>query len=238
MPPAQVALAWLLHKPEVSAPIVGASKPHHLQDAVAAVNLKLTQQEIASLNRRMCPIPYWATTKLSFAAIASISHSIHALSGRVTAITAAGVKRLVTMVLTVCALRLAHPLRQIQMAIIDSADGKTLTKYSIDELKEQAALMRGYSLTALCAAGSGHAGGTLSIMDVAAALYLRCAEHDPRNPDWKMRDRIIWSAGHKAPALYAGLAFSGYFDKEDMMTFAQTGLAVSGASASHETARC
>ena len=84
------------------------------------------------------------------------------------------------------------------MAIIDSADGKTLTKYSIEELKQQATLMRGYSLTALCAAGSGHAGGTLSIMDVAAALYLRCADHDPKNPDWKMRDRIIWSAGHKA----------------------------------------
>ena len=109
------------------------------------------------------------------------------------------------------------------MAIIDSADGKTLTKYSIDELKEQAALMRGYSLTALCAAGSGHAGGTLSIMDVTAALYLRCADHDPKNPDWKMRDRIIWSAGHKAPALYTGLAFSGYFDKEDMMTLRKLG---------------
>ncbi len=114
------------------------------------------------------------------------------------------------------------------MAIIDSADGKTLTKYSIDALKEQAALMRGYSLTALCAAGSGHAGGTLSIMDVAAALYLRCAEHDPRNPDWKMRDRIIWSAGHKAPALYAGLAFSGYFDKKDMMTLRKLGSAFQG----------
>jgi transketolase len=109
------------------------------------------------------------------------------------------------------------------MAIIDSAGGKTLTKYSIDELKEQAALMRGYSLTALCAAGSGHAGGTLSIMDVAAALYLRCADHDPKNPDWKMRDRIIWSAGHKAPALYTGLAFSGYFDKKDMMTLRKLG---------------
>jgi transketolase len=109
------------------------------------------------------------------------------------------------------------------MAILDSADGKTLTKYSIDELKEQAALMRGYSLTALCAAGSGHAGGTLSIMDVTAALYLRCAEHDPENPNWKIRDRIIWSAGHKAPALYAGLAFSGYFDKEDMMTLRKLG---------------
>lgn len=109
------------------------------------------------------------------------------------------------------------------MAIINSADGKIIQEYSIGELREQAALMRGYNLTALCAAGSGHAGGTLSIMDVTAALYLRCADHDPNNPNWEMRDRIIWSAGHKAPALYAGLAFAGYFDKKDMMTLRKLG---------------
>jgi aryl-alcohol dehydrogenase-like predicted oxidoreductase len=56
-PPAQVALAWLLHKPGVTAPIVGASKPHHLLDAVAAVNLKLTQQEIAQLESVYVPHP-------------------------------------------------------------------------------------------------------------------------------------------------------------------------------------
>src|SRR5690242_2454995 len=104
------------------------------------------------------------------------------------------------------------------MAIINSLDGKTITDYSIDELKKQASLMRGYTLTALCAAGSGHAGGSLSIMDVTAALYLRCADHDPNNPEWKQRDRIIWSGGHKAPALYMGLAFAGFFDKRDVMT--------------------
>ena len=49
VPPAQVALAWLLQKSQVTAPIVGASKPHHLQDAVAAVSLKLTQQEISQV---------------------------------------------------------------------------------------------------------------------------------------------------------------------------------------------
>ena len=43
--------------------------------------------------------------------------------------------------------------------------------------------MRGYDLVALCAAGSGHAGGTLSIMDITAALYLAVARHDPKNPD-------------------------------------------------------
>ena len=57
VPPAQIALAWLLHKPEVSAPIVGASKPHHLQDAIAAVSLKLTQQEIAQLEATYVPHP-------------------------------------------------------------------------------------------------------------------------------------------------------------------------------------
>src|SRR6478609_1059493 len=114
-------------------------------------------------------------------------------------------------------------MRHNRMAIINSADGKITQEYSIEELKEQASLMRGYSLTALCAAGSGHAGGTLSIIDVAAALYLRCADHDPKNPNWEMRDRIIWSGGHKAPALYTGLAFAGYFDKEDMMTLRKLG---------------
>jgi aryl-alcohol dehydrogenase-like predicted oxidoreductase len=57
VPPAQVALAWLLHKAEVSAPIVGASKPHHLQDALAAVSLKLTQQEVAELESTYVPHP-------------------------------------------------------------------------------------------------------------------------------------------------------------------------------------
>ncbi len=54
-PPAQVALAWLLHKPEVTAPIVGATKPHHLTDAVAAVSLKLTPQEIEQLESVYVP---------------------------------------------------------------------------------------------------------------------------------------------------------------------------------------
>jgi aryl-alcohol dehydrogenase (NADP+) len=57
VPPAQVALAWLLGKSEVTAPIVGASKPHHLQDAVAAVGLKLTQEEIDKVESVYVPHP-------------------------------------------------------------------------------------------------------------------------------------------------------------------------------------
>ena len=55
------------------------------------------------------------------------------------------------------------------MPIQNSVTGEVLRSYSINELKQQAALMRGYDLAALCAATSGHAGGTLSIMDITAA---------------------------------------------------------------------
>ena len=104
------------------------------------------------------------------------------------------------------------------MSIRNSQNGEVLRFLSVDELKEQANLMRGYNLVALCAAGSGHAGGTLSIMDITAALYLRVADHDPKNPNWPERDRIIWSTGHKAPSLYLGLAFAGFFPREEVVT--------------------
>jgi aryl-alcohol dehydrogenase (NADP+) len=57
VPQAQLALAWLLHKPAMVAPIVGASKPHHLDDAIAAVELKLSAEEIARLEEPYAPHP-------------------------------------------------------------------------------------------------------------------------------------------------------------------------------------
>ena len=54
---ATVALAWLLHKPVVTAPIVGMTRPQHLDDAVAALALKLTPEEIASLEEPYVPHP-------------------------------------------------------------------------------------------------------------------------------------------------------------------------------------
>ena len=55
VPRAQVALAWVLSKPVVSAPIVGVTKDRHLDDAVAAVDLQLTPEEIASLEEPYTP---------------------------------------------------------------------------------------------------------------------------------------------------------------------------------------
>jgi aryl-alcohol dehydrogenase-like predicted oxidoreductase len=57
VPMAQVALAWLLAKPGVTSPIVGASKPHHLGDAVAALEVKLTEEDMAALEAPYVPHP-------------------------------------------------------------------------------------------------------------------------------------------------------------------------------------
>ncbi|MGW2238718.1 aldo/keto reductase [Streptomyces sp. NPDC001759] len=57
VPRAQVALAWLLHQEAVVAPIIGAAKPHHIEDAVAAVELRLSDKEIEELERPYTPHP-------------------------------------------------------------------------------------------------------------------------------------------------------------------------------------
>ncbi len=104
------------------------------------------------------------------------------------------------------------------MPLIKSKTGENHRTYSVKKLEETANLMRGYSLIALCAAGSGHSGGTLSLMDVAAVLYLDEARLDPEHPSWPDRDRIFWSAGHKAPILYVSLGMAGFFDIEELVT--------------------
>jgi aryl-alcohol dehydrogenase-like predicted oxidoreductase len=55
LPPAQIALAWVLQNPVITAPIVGASKPHHLDDAIAALSVTLTAEEVAALEAPYVP---------------------------------------------------------------------------------------------------------------------------------------------------------------------------------------
>ncbi len=109
------------------------------------------------------------------------------------------------------------------MPLMNSRTGTIRKPYTIPELEQAANLMRGYDLITLAAAGSGHAGGTLSIMDITAALYLHSARLDPQDPEWSGRDRIIWSTGHKAPSLYLGLGMAGYYDVKDVVTLRKLG---------------
>jgi transketolase len=103
--------------------------------------------------------------------------------------------------------------------------GPRLTR---EELLQAAQEMRAIAMTDIYAAGSGHPGGSLSIMDVAAALYLRVLNHDPSNPAWPSRDRVFWSAGHKAPALYVALGRAGYFPLEDTVSLRRLGSGFEG----------
>ena len=94
---------------------------------------------------------------------------------------------------------------------------------NVNELKAAAADMRAMNVLSIYAAGSGHPGGTLSVMDLAAALYLNELNHDPSNPAWPERDRVFWSAGHKAPALYVALGRAGYFPLDEVALLRQLG---------------
>lgn len=91
---------------------------------------------------------------------------------------------------------------------------------SIDacELKLMASHVREDILAALTEAKSGHTGGSLSCADILVSLYFARMVHDPKNPSWEGRDRLLLSKGHAAPALYAVLANCGYFPKEELKT--------------------
>ena len=103
------------------------------------------------------------------------------------------------------------------MPVIDSKSKKIVSNYTIDELEDIARSMRAYSITAISLAGLGYTGGTMSIIEIATALYFYEIAHDPNNPEWEDRDRVFWSVGHKAPALYAALGLAGYFNIDDIV---------------------
>ncbi|MCX6773039.1 MAG: transketolase [Candidatus Micrarchaeota archaeon] len=96
-------------------------------------------------------------------------------------------------------------------------------KYSVEDIKKSANEMRGYSLISLHCAGSGHSGGTLSAMDIVSVLYLRTMKHKPHEPEWPGRDRLMFSGGHKTPAWYTPLGYTGYFDIKETATLRKLG---------------
>src|SRR5581483_3601709 len=80
----------------------------------------------------------------------------------------------------------------------------------------------------LVAAGSGHSAGPLGLADIFTALYFEILNHDPKNPDWEERDRLILSNGHTCPVRYAAMAESGYFDVKELKTLRKLGTRLQG----------
>lgn len=83
-------------------------------------------------------------------------------------------------------------------------------------------------LRALNTAGSGHPGGSLGMADIFTILYFHAMQHDPKNPSWDGRDRLVLSNGHICPVLYATMAHAGYFSVEELMTLRQLGSRIQG----------
>ncbi|KQC11570.1 MAG: transketolase [Desulfuromonas sp. SDB] len=85
------------------------------------------------------------------------------------------------------------------------------------ELKNICKQIRKDIITMIYHAGSGHPGGSLSLVEIMVALYFGgILNYKPDKPDWSDRDRLVLSKGHAAPVLYAVLAKAGYFPQEDL----------------------
>ncbi len=96
------------------------------------------------------------------------------------------------------------------------------------ELQEMCTTVRRDIVEMTAAAGSGHPGGSLSAVELMVGLYFYSMRHDPKNPDWKDRDRFILSKGHACPVLYSVLARSGYFAPENLVTLRKFGSPLQG----------
>lgn len=103
-----------------------------------------------------------------------------------------------------------------------------LTVEKIKWMEEKARDIRISIIEMLMEAGSGHAAGALGMADIFTALYFHILKHDPTNPMWDGRDRLVLSNGHICPVYYAALAHSGYFKLEELKTLRKFGSRLQG----------
>ena len=103
-----------------------------------------------------------------------------------------------------------------------------LTDEKIIWMEEKARDIRISIIEMLVEAGSGHTAGPLGMADIFTVLYFHILKHDPTNPMWEDRDRLILSNGHICPALYATMAHSGYLKLEELKTLRQFGSRLQG----------
>jgi len=95
-------------------------------------------------------------------------------------------------------------------------------------LEEMANLIRQDIIEMLLEAKSGHSAGPLGMADVFTALYFHVLKHDPKNPEWEDRDKLVLSNGHICPVQYATLARADYFPIEELMTLRKLGTRLQG----------
>jgi len=99
---------------------------------------------------------------------------------------------------------------------------------NIEELKQKSITIRKHIIHMLTEAGSGHPGGSLSAVELITTLYFHKLRHNPKDPNWADRDRVVFSKGHGCPLWYAILAECGYFPKEELLTLRKLGSMLQG----------
>ncbi len=103
-----------------------------------------------------------------------------------------------------------------------------LSEKKLKDLEFMANRLRADIVEMVSRAGSGHIAGPMGMADIFAAMYFHILRHDPKNPDWPDRDRLILSNGHICPVQYAALAHAGYFPVEELKTLRQLGTRLQG----------
>jgi len=101
-------------------------------------------------------------------------------------------------------------------------------KHSEEELKKLAVKIRKDVIKIIYKVGSGHPGGSLGLVEIFVAFYKEILNHDPKNPLWEERDRLILSNGHVCPARYAVMAECGYFPKDKLYELGSFGSILQG----------
>jgi transketolase len=104
----------------------------------------------------------------------------------------------------------------------------SLNDEKIKFLEDKASEIRRSVVEMLVEAGSGHLAGALDMADIFAYLYFHALKHDPKNPNWEYRDRLVLSNGHICPVLYATMAHAGYFPVENLKTLRKLGSPLQG----------
>jgi transketolase len=105
---------------------------------------------------------------------------------------------------------------------------QTLTSERRKELELKANDVREGIIRSLLAACSGHSAGSLDMADIFTALYGFIMRHNPQQPDWPQRDRLLLSCGHIAPVRYSAMANFGYFPVEELLTLRKFGSRLQG----------
>lgn len=103
-----------------------------------------------------------------------------------------------------------------------------LTEDKITFLKKTANDIRIAIIEMLVEAKSGHTAGPLGMADIFALFYFHILKHNPKNPSWGERDRVVLSNGHICPVLYAAMAHAGYFPIAELKTLRKFGSRLQG----------